>query len=65
LPSILSQLGSDSLNQLKKIASGISGAGMSAPDDDDIPELTTENFEEVAKTEVETITQKVQEIPVS
>ncbi|KAL9699818.1 hypothetical protein quinque_003259 [Culex quinquefasciatus] len=59
LPSIISQLGPEGLSQLKKLASAVV-----AEDDDDVPELT-ENFEEASKKEVENITQKVQEIPVS
>ena len=59
LPSIITQLGPEGLNQLKKLASATV-----AEDDDDVPELT-ENFEEASKQEVENITQKVQEIPVS
>lgn len=59
LPSIISQLGPEGLSQLKKLASAAV-----TEDDDDVPELT-ENFEEASKKEVENITQKVQEIPVS
>ena len=59
LPSILSQLGSDGLNQLKKLAA--SSTADPTLDDDDVPELTTD-FEETA---VESLTQKVQEIPVA
>lgn len=60
LPSILSQLGSDGLNQLKKLAAS-STADPTVVDDDEVPELTTD-FEETA---VESLTQKVQEIPVA
>ncbi|XP_030371142.1 transcription factor BTF3 homolog 4 [Scaptodrosophila lebanonensis] len=56
LPGILTQLGPQDINQLKKIASeianksaaagGVAGAGLDAGDDD-VPDLV-ENFEEVA-----------------
>lgn len=66
LPNILQQLGPEKLTQLKKIASNFastSGAA-GAEDDDDVPELT-ENFDEASTKEVEEVTQKVSEIPVS
>lgn len=48
LPNIISQLGPEGLNQLKKLATAAA-----AEEDDDVPELT-ENFEEVSKKEAET-----------
>jgi len=54
LPGIITQLGPDNLNDLKKIyeqfaaAGGDKKAGGAAGDEDDVPELV-ENFEEVSK----------------
>lgn len=67
LPNILQQLGPEKLTQLKKIASNLattSAAGGHDNDDDDVPELT-ENFDEASKTEVEEVTAKLAEVPVS
>lgn len=66
LPNILQQLGPEKLTQLKKIASNLAttSAAGNENDDDDVPELT-ENFDEASKTEVEEVTAKVAEIPVS
>ncbi|XP_063700996.1 transcription factor BTF3 homolog 4 [Culicoides brevitarsis] len=66
LPNILQQLGPEKLTQLKKIASNFAttSAAGNDNDDDDVPELT-ENFDEASKTEVEEVTAKVAEIPVS
>jgi len=54
LPGILNQLGSDSLSQLKRLASTVSGLDKPdenpAEDDDDVPELV-ENFDEASKAE--------------
>lgn len=58
LPGILNQLGSESLNSLKKLASSVaSGTSDSnkqttadVDDDDDVPELV-ENFDEASKNE--------------
>ncbi|GFS08361.1 transcription factor BTF3 [Elysia marginata] len=59
LPGILNQLGAESLNSLKKLASSVaSNAGDSnkqttadVDDDDDVPELV-ENFDEASKDDV-------------
>lgn len=60
LPNIISQLGPEGLNQLKKLATSAV-----AEEDDDVPELT-ENFEEVSKKEAENAASpKAPEIPVS
>lgn len=65
LPNILQQLGPEKLTQLKKIASNFASTSGAAPeDDDDVPELT-ENFDEASTKEIEEVTQKVSEIPVS
>lgn len=65
LPNILQQLGPEKLTQLKKIASNLATTSAAGnEDDDDVPELT-ENFDEASKTEVEEVTAKVAEIPVS
>uniref|UniRef100_A0A336LX33 Multifunctional fusion protein n=1 Tax=Culicoides sonorensis TaxID=179676 RepID=A0A336LX33_CULSO len=65
LPNILQQLGPEKLTQLKKIASNLATTSAAGnDDDDDVPELT-ENFDEASKTEVEEVTAKVAEIPVS
>jgi len=56
LPGILSQLGTDSLSQLKRLASSVSGLEKQNPEDgpaedeDDVPDLV-ENFDEASKTE--------------
>merc|ERR1719473_2264067 len=48
LPGILSQLGPDNLMNLKRIAEQMgAGAGASKDDDDDVPDLVDENFEDV------------------
>lgn len=49
LPNILSQLGPESLDRLKKYAEsiGMGAAANSAEDDDEVPDLV-ENFEEAA-----------------
>jgi len=54
LPGIITQLGPDHLNDLKKIYASFAagekaGAGAAGADDDDVPDLV-ENFEEVSKT---------------
>lgn len=57
LPSIVSQLGMDSLSQLQSMAAqaGVGGADAAAPaggdddDDDDVPDLVEGNFEEVSE----------------
>jgi len=57
LPGILNQLGAESLNSLKKLASSVQASGESnkqttgtVDDDDDVPELV-ENFDEASKNE--------------
>uniref|UniRef100_A0A6U0WIK2 Nascent polypeptide-associated complex subunit beta n=1 Tax=Polytomella parva TaxID=51329 RepID=A0A6U0WIK2_9CHLO len=53
LPSILNNMGPDSLNQLRRLVEQMNKAGIkpqeAAGGDDDIPELVGENFEEAAK----------------
>ncbi|KAK3794634.1 hypothetical protein RRG08_003779 [Elysia crispata] len=58
LPGILNQLGAESLNSLKKLASSVASNGDSnkqstadVDDDDDVPELV-ENFDEASKDDV-------------
>ena len=59
LPGILNQLGHESLNHLKKLASNVAGGGdgnenaaanEADDDDDDVPDLV-ENFDEASKGE--------------
>jgi nascent polypeptide-associated complex subunit beta len=50
LPGIINQLGPDSLQNLKKIAEGLTRRPISSAADDDVPELV-DNFEEVAAKE--------------
>lgn len=53
LPNIISQLGPDNLEDLKKIyaqyANGEGAPGAADDDDDDVPGLVDENFEDVSK----------------
>jgi nascent polypeptide-associated complex subunit beta len=54
LPGIITQLGPDNLNDLKKIyqsftQSAKAGAGAGGKDEDDVPDLVDTNFEEVSK----------------
>merc|ERR1739848_664147 len=51
LPGILSQLGPDNLMNLKRIAEqmGASEGQTAKDDDDDVPDLLDENFEDVSK----------------
>ncbi|KAJ8687837.1 hypothetical protein QAD02_023631 [Eretmocerus hayati] len=54
LPGILSQLGAEGLNQLKRLASSVAGSGMpktTIDEDDEVPDLV-ENFDEPSKAEV-------------
>lgn len=55
LPGILSQLGPEGLNQLKRLASSVTNSGVSgklvADEDDEVPDLV-ENFDEASKEEV-------------
>ncbi|XP_058126382.1 transcription factor BTF3 homolog 4 [Anopheles ziemanni] len=61
LPNIISQLGPEGLQHLKKLAH----AEAANEEDDDVPELT-ENFEEVSKKEAENAASpKASEVPVS
>merc|ERR1712224_1117014 len=46
LPGIITQLGPDNLNQLKNIASSLSGSQAKGPGADDVPDVD-ENFDEV------------------
>jgi len=57
LPGILNQLGAESLQHLKRLATSVSSenkpagaAGLEEEDDDDVPDLV-ENFDEVSKDE--------------
>lgn len=55
LPGILSQLGPEGLNQLKRLASSVANSGVGgklvADEDDEVPDLV-ENFDEASKEEV-------------
>lgn len=54
VPGILSQLGPEGLNQLKRLASTVANAGvakMVPEDEEDVPDLV-ENFDEASKEEV-------------
>ncbi|KAF5291129.1 hypothetical protein FQA39_LY14371 [Lamprigera yunnana] len=54
LPGILSQLGPEGLNQLKRLASTVANAGVGKivpEDEEDVPDLV-ENFDEASKAEV-------------
>ncbi|XP_018321225.1 transcription factor BTF3 homolog 4 [Agrilus planipennis] len=54
LPGILSQLGPEGLNQLKRLASTVASAGVGKivqEDEEDVPDLV-ENFDEASKEEV-------------
>jgi len=55
LPGILNQLGAESLQHLKRLATSVSNdnkpaAGLEEEDDDDVPDLV-ENFDEASKNE--------------
>jgi len=60
LPGILSQLGNEGLNQLRKLASSVTSAGAKPvlDDEDEVPELVG-NFDEASKEEVSTADDKV------
>lgn len=54
LPGILSQLGPEGLNQLKRLAHSVTNSGVGklvADEDDEVPDLV-ENFDEASKEEV-------------
>ncbi|XP_049780263.1 transcription factor BTF3 homolog 4 isoform X2 [Schistocerca nitens] len=61
LPGILSQLGTEGLTQLKRLASSVAnsaaGGKASIEEDDEVPELV-ENFDEASKEEVAVISDK-------
>lgn len=63
LPSILTQLGSEGLTHLKRLASDVVNSKLSA-EDDDVPDLV-ENFEDAANKDVENITKKTEEVAVA
>lgn len=66
LPSILTQLGPDGLQHLKRLASDVVAnkiaAGAAA--DDDVPELV-ENFEEAANKDVANITEQTEQVKIA
>lgn len=61
LPGILSQLGPEGINQLKRlattVASSAGGGKATIEEDDEVPELV-ENFDEASKEEVPTLSEK-------
>lgn len=59
LPSILTQLGSEGLTHLKRLAVANSKLA-----DDEVPELVG-NFEEAANTDVDNLAKKTEEVTVS
>lgn len=64
LPNILTQLGPEGLNHLKRLASNVVQQNRIANDDEDVPDLI-ENFEEASKTEIDNITKKTEEVTVA
>lgn len=65
LPNILTQLGPEGLNHLKRLASSVvSNNKQLLIDEEDVPDLV-ENFEEASKTEIDNITKKTEEVTVS
>lgn len=64
LPGILSQLGPEGLNQLKRLASSVANSGVTgklvADEDDEVPDLV-ENFDEASKEEVAKKNEKAKE----
>lgn len=63
LPNILTQLGPEGLNHLKRLASNVV-ANNKFVDEEDVPDLV-ENFEEASKTEIDNITKKTEEVKVA
>ncbi|XP_055703199.1 transcription factor BTF3 homolog 4-like [Phlebotomus papatasi] len=67
LPGILTQLGPEGLNHLKRLANDVVCNEKLLNEEDDVPELV-ENFEEVADKEavaVESVTKKTEQVTVS
>ncbi|XP_055689405.1 transcription factor BTF3 homolog 4-like [Lutzomyia longipalpis] len=66
LPGILTQLGPEGLNHLKRLANDVVCNEKLLNEEDDVPELV-ENFEEVADKEatVEDVTKKTEQVSVS
>lgn len=64
LPNILTQLGPEGLNHLKRLASNVVANNKLLVEEEDVPDLV-ENFEEASKKEVENITKKTEEVAVS
>lgn len=62
LPSILTQLGSEGLTHLKRLANDVVANSKLA--DEEVPELV-ENFEDTANKDVENLTKKAEEVTVS
>jgi len=63
LPNILTQLGPESVQHLRRLASDVV-ASRKLAEDDEVPELI-ENFEETAKKDIENLTQKTEEVTVA
>lgn len=67
LPGILTQLGPEGLNHLKRLANDVVCNEKLLNEEDDVPELV-ENFEEVADKgagSVESVTKKTEQVTVS
>lgn len=62
LPSILTQLGSEGLTHLKRLANDVVANSKLA--DEEVPDLV-ENFEETANKDIESLTKKAEEVTVS
>lgn len=62
LPSILTQLGSEGLTHLKRLANDVVANSKLA--DEEVPELV-ENFEDTANKDIENITKKAEDVTVS
>jgi len=62
LPSILTQLGSEGLTHLKRLANDVVANSKLA--DEEVPELV-ENFEDTANKDIENITKKAEDVSVS
>lgn len=62
LPSILTQLGSEGLTHLKRLANDVVANSKLA--DDEVPELVG-NFEEAANEEIDNLAKKTEEVNVS
>lgn len=63
LPNILTQLGPDGLQHLKKLANDVV-ASRKLAEDDEVPDLV-ENFEEAANKDIENLAKKTEEVTVA